>query len=373
MNLGQRVFAQLMEFIPTDDFQLCVDRYQGNRYVEDFSCWDQFLCLAFAQLTGRTRLRDIEICRRAQRSKLYHRGFPRSSFSRHARRRQRGSRLADLSPLRPSAHRQGARALPQCLLGSGLVRDRLCFRLHHHRWVSVAVSLGAVSAPQKRGQAAYLVGRAGQHSDQCLCDRRAGPRRQPARSTPPPGRSLLLDGSRLCGLRPSLGLHPSLCLLYHARQKESALLPSHLAPRRSLHRGTVRPNHSPDRHPDAAALSPCAAPHRLRRRPEGVPADLPDQPFFPSPAHPRPTVSGALAGRMVLPLDPAAPVHQGFLRHLRQRREDPRVGRPLDLRAGGDPHQATRTGPESVLNSANSQCHDLRKTPDFTGVFQCCP
>jgi len=48
MNTGQTVFAQLMEFIPSYQFQLCVDRYHGHRYVKDFSCWDQFLCLAFA-------------------------------------------------------------------------------------------------------------------------------------------------------------------------------------------------------------------------------------------------------------------------------------------------------------------------------------
>jgi hypothetical protein len=64
-----------MEFIPTYQFQLCVDRYQGNRYVKDFSCWDQFLCLAFAQLTYRTSLRDIETCLRAQQPRLYHMGF----------------------------------------------------------------------------------------------------------------------------------------------------------------------------------------------------------------------------------------------------------------------------------------------------------
>jgi hypothetical protein len=75
MNTGQTVFAQVMEFIPTYQFQLCVDRYQGNRYVKDFSCWDQFLCLAFAQLTYRTSLRDIEACLRAQQPKLYHMGF----------------------------------------------------------------------------------------------------------------------------------------------------------------------------------------------------------------------------------------------------------------------------------------------------------
>jgi hypothetical protein len=75
MNLGQTVFAQLMEFIPSYEFQLCVDRFQGDRYVKDFSCWDQFLCLAFAQLTDRTSLRDIETCLRAQQPKLYHMGF----------------------------------------------------------------------------------------------------------------------------------------------------------------------------------------------------------------------------------------------------------------------------------------------------------
>ncbi len=75
MNVGQTVFAQLMEFIPTYQFQLSVDRYQGHRYVKGFSCWDQFLCLAFAQLTYRESLRDIEACLRAQPSKLYHMGF----------------------------------------------------------------------------------------------------------------------------------------------------------------------------------------------------------------------------------------------------------------------------------------------------------
>ena len=75
MNLGRTVFSQLVEFLPTYEFQICVDRYQGNRYVKDFSCWDQFLCLAFAQLTYRESLRDIEACLRAQQGKLYHMGF----------------------------------------------------------------------------------------------------------------------------------------------------------------------------------------------------------------------------------------------------------------------------------------------------------
>ena len=75
MNLGRTVFSQLVNFLRIYQFQTCVDRYQGNRYVKEFSCWDQFLCLAFAQLTYRESLRDIEACLRAQQPKLYHMGF----------------------------------------------------------------------------------------------------------------------------------------------------------------------------------------------------------------------------------------------------------------------------------------------------------
>src|SRR5881392_2027855 len=75
MNQGRTVFSQLVDFLSTYQFQICVERYQGNRYVKDFSCWDQFLCLAFAQLTYRESLRDIEACLRAQHTKLYHLGI----------------------------------------------------------------------------------------------------------------------------------------------------------------------------------------------------------------------------------------------------------------------------------------------------------
>jgi hypothetical protein len=75
MNTGRTVFSQLMDFFPRYEFQVCVNRYRGDRYVKNFSCSDQFLCLAFAQLTYRESLRDIEVCLRAQQSKLYHMGF----------------------------------------------------------------------------------------------------------------------------------------------------------------------------------------------------------------------------------------------------------------------------------------------------------
>jgi transposase len=75
------VFAQLMEFLPRHDFNTCVQRYGGDRRPRGFSCRDQFLCLAFAQLTFRESLRDIETCLRSFQPKLYHAGF-RGTISR---------------------------------------------------------------------------------------------------------------------------------------------------------------------------------------------------------------------------------------------------------------------------------------------------
>ena len=75
MNAGRTVFAQLIGHLPHKEFQKCVTRYGGDRYAKDFSCWDQYLAMAFAQLTYRESLRDIEACLKAVGGKIYHMGF----------------------------------------------------------------------------------------------------------------------------------------------------------------------------------------------------------------------------------------------------------------------------------------------------------
>lgn len=75
MHAGRIIFAQLMDFLPTHEFNRCVRRYRGNHKVRRFSCRDQFLCMAFAQLTARESLRDIETCLRSMKHKLFHAGF----------------------------------------------------------------------------------------------------------------------------------------------------------------------------------------------------------------------------------------------------------------------------------------------------------
>ena len=82
MNRGRTIFAQLMDLLPLAEFRRCVERYRGDYKVQSFSCLDQFLCLAFAQLTYRESLRDIETCLRAHGSQLYHMGF-RGDISRN--------------------------------------------------------------------------------------------------------------------------------------------------------------------------------------------------------------------------------------------------------------------------------------------------
>src|SRR6266496_751430 len=81
MYVGSLVFAQVMDLLPLHVFHRCVQRYEGNRNVKSFSCLDQFLVMAFAQLTFRESLRDIEACLSAVPNKLYHMGI-RSPVSR---------------------------------------------------------------------------------------------------------------------------------------------------------------------------------------------------------------------------------------------------------------------------------------------------
>lgn len=92
MNTDRIIFSQIMDFIPKHQFNQCVRRYRGNHRLRTFSCLNQFLCMAFAQLTLKESLRDIETCLRAMKPKLYHAGF-RGHIAR--------STLADANENRP--------------------------------------------------------------------------------------------------------------------------------------------------------------------------------------------------------------------------------------------------------------------------------
>jgi hypothetical protein len=75
MNTEKTIFSQIMDYLPLHEFRKCVKRYRGHYKVKSFSCLDQYFCMAFAQLTYRESLRDIEACLRSMQSRLYHMGF----------------------------------------------------------------------------------------------------------------------------------------------------------------------------------------------------------------------------------------------------------------------------------------------------------
>ncbi len=81
MNVGRTIFSQFLDHLPTYEFRKCVARYAGDHRIRTFSCWDQFLCMIFAQLAYRESLRDVVACLRSQSQRLYHMGF-RSRISR---------------------------------------------------------------------------------------------------------------------------------------------------------------------------------------------------------------------------------------------------------------------------------------------------
>jgi Transposase DDE domain/Domain of unknown function (DUF4372) len=91
MNAGQTVFAQLLKFVPFKHFEYLVDKYQSNRWTQDFTAWSHFICMSYAQFTRREGLRDLVLCLNCQRSRLYHAGM------RHAATR---STLADANDRR---------------------------------------------------------------------------------------------------------------------------------------------------------------------------------------------------------------------------------------------------------------------------------
>ena len=167
MNLGKFVFAQVMEHLPLHGFHRCVVRYSGEHKVKRFSCLDQYLCMAFAQLTYRESLRDIEACLGVQSSKLYHLGF-RSPVARNTLANANATRdwriYCDFAQ---SLIGTARRLYADEVFGLDL-KDTSRARCHHDRSVSLSLSLGAVPLDQSDDQAAHALGFAGQYPVQAL-------------------------------------------------------------------------------------------------------------------------------------------------------------------------------------------------------------
>ena len=100
MNQGKYVFSQIMEQVVRYKFNKCVAKYRGEYWVKNFSCWEQFLAMAFGQLAMRNSLRDVVVCLNAQADKLYHLGFKSLNHPADPCQSQRETGLENLSGLR---------------------------------------------------------------------------------------------------------------------------------------------------------------------------------------------------------------------------------------------------------------------------------
>ena len=163
MNAGRTVFSQLLAHVPSKEFQKCVTRYRGDANPRGFSCWDQYLAMAFAQLTYRESLRDIEACLRSVGSKLYHMGL-RGKVAR--------TTLADANERHDwriySDFAQMLISIARPLYSEDPPRRRLEEQplrtgLHDHRPLSVVVPVGQVPPAQGCHQNAHAAGSARQH------------------------------------------------------------------------------------------------------------------------------------------------------------------------------------------------------------------
>ena len=241
MHSGKLVFVQLMEFFSRHDFDKCVRRYRGNYRTRDFSCRDQFLAMAFAQLTYRESLRDIEICLRSVQPKLYHMGFrgriARSTLA-GANRKRAWRIYADFA----QTLFQRAKTLSRQAVRSRSGRDGLCSRFDDHRSVSLAVSLGHVSTPEGSRQASHVARSSRQYPLFSSRFARKNARRKHSGRTADRTGRVLHHGQgahRLCASVPAA---PASRILPDTRQKEPRCQASGVADHRQGDRSSQRPN-----------------------------------------------------------------------------------------------------------------------------------
>ena len=364
MNQGKLVFAQLMQHLPLTTFRRCVGRYDGEHKVQTFSCLDQFLCMAFAQLTYRESLRDIEACLRAQRGQALPHGHSRHGRAQHAWPTPTSARLAHLRRLRPEPDRhRPAPVRRRAASGVDLHDDRLRAGLHHHRPVPVAVSRGPRFARPRRPSSCTRCSICAATSPVSFTSPTASCTMSTSSTSLLPSRAP--STSWIAATSTSSGCYriaPGRQLLRHARQVEL----------RCQRRYSRPVDHSTGLLCDQTVVLTGSTrtkdyPEPLRRiRFNDAQTDkrsCSSPTTSPAGAHHRRALPLPLAGRTVLQVDQAASAHQGVLRHLGERGEDADLDRRLRLRARRHHSQAPATVRQPLRNSTDPEPHHVRANP----------
>jgi len=359
MNSGKLVFAQVMSHLPLTTFRRCVARYNGEHKVKHFTCLDQFLCLAFAQLTYRESLRDIEACLRSQSAKLYHMGF-RSTVSRNT--------LANANAVRDwriyADFAQSLIGIARPLYVDepfGVDLSETVYALDATTIdLSVGISVGSVSFDQGSDQAAYAARPARQYSQLHPHQRRQAARCEHPRPDHSRGGRVLHHGSRLSRLHPAASLAPSRQFFRDTSQGEFALHSTILPADRPHLRHHLRPTGYADRLLFSATFPNDDQTHKDQRC-RGQDAGLLDQPPQPVGAKHRRSLSLSLANRIVLQMDQTASAYQVFLRYFRERGQVSNLDRSISLRSGRHPEKAAEHHRFALRNATNLKPHYVRE------------
>ena len=369
MNAGQTIFSQLMDFLPTYEFNCCVRRYCGNRRVRQFSCRDQFLSMAFAQLTYRESLRDIQTCLRSMGHKLYHAGF-RTTMARNTLAKANETRdwriYADFAAV---LIRQARRlyinedfdvALEQTVYAFDSTTIDLCLSLFP--WAQFRRHKSAVKLHtliDLRGNIPCFVhvssGAMADVSSLDLLPIEAGSFYVMDRG--------YTDFERLYRFTQGLAFFVTRAKrnLDFARQAYRKVDKS-----TGLRSDQTITLCGPK---NVGAISRPAPPGQLPCRRHRQAVRLSDQQLRSAGPDDRSALQVPLAGRAVLQVDQAVPADQGVLRHVDQRREDAGVDCRVRLRAGGHRQEGTEDRAQHGRHPANHQHRPFRENAHFAGVF----
>ena len=339
MYSGKLVFAQVMDHLPLHTFHRCVRRYGGHRRVRSFSCLDQFLCMAFAQITGRRSLCDLEIALRTQRSKLYHMGI-RSGIAR--------TTLADANEVRDWRIWQD---FGQALIriarplyldeDLGLELDNTVYALDSSTidlslnafpWARFRSTKGAVKLHTlidlQGSIPTFMRISEGKLHDVKVLDE----------LPPEPGAIYVMDRAYIDFQR--LFRLLSAGAFFVVRAKSNLLWRRRYLPTGRQATGpALRSDRGPDRTQDRCQVSPDAATRRLPLHGQATDLPLPDQQLRVARPNGRRPVSPPLAGRVVFSLAQAASSHSSVPGHFRERGQDPDLDRSQCVRADRDPEE----------------------------------
>ena len=369
MNTGKTLFAQLMDFLPWSTFDRIVARYDGNRAVRKLSCAAQFQVMAFAQLTYRESLRDIEACLSAQTAKLYHMGLREPVRRSTLADANEVPRLAHLCRVRQTADCSGQASLRCESFGVDLTNTvyaldsttiDLClsvFPWAHFRSTKAAVKMHTLL--DLRGNIPSFI----HISDGKLHDVHALDM-----LIPESGAIYVMDRGYIDFAR------------LHTLHQAGAFFVTRAKSNLDAHRVYSTPT---DRTTGVIAdqtieldgarhqprLPGASTTHPLPRSRNGQDADLPYQSDGAASIDGLRPIQKPLAGGAFFQMDQTASADQAVLWHVGERREDANLDRDFGLCAGGDRAQTARSGGGSLHIAAGYFGDGIRKNRDTDGIF----